>query len=100
MTISTSHHRQASEKRQRKDSNGVASTTVEAPQLALHERGICQTEKRLARELPNACRVISHDTLLIQKAKDSSQDKKAFRVLAESRGRCGEATQDRREQTS
>jgi hypothetical protein len=44
-------------------------------------------EKRLVRELPNACRAISQDTQLIQKAKDLSQDKKAFRVLAESRGR-------------
>ena len=100
MTISTSHHRQAFEKRQQEDSNGVVSTTVEEQRLALHERGICQMEKRLVRELPNACRAISQDTQLIQKAKDLSQDKKAFRVLAESRGRCGEATQDRRGQTS
>ena len=100
MTTSTLHHPQESEKRQQRDSNGVANTTVEAPQLALHERGICQMEKRLVRELPNACRAISLGTQLIQKEKDSSQDKKAFRVLAESRGHCGEATQDRRGQTS
>ena len=100
MTISTLHRRQASEKRQQKDWNGVVNTAVEAQQLALHERGICQTEKRLVRELPNACRAISQDTQLIQKAKDSSQDKKAFRVLAELRGHCGAATQGKRGQTS
>ena len=100
MTISTSHHRQEFEKRQQKDSNGVVNTTVEEQRLALHEREICQTEKRLVRELPNACRAISQDTQLIQKAKDSSQEKKAFRVLAESRGRCGEATQVKHGQTS
>ena len=100
MTTSTLHHRQESEKKQQKDWNGVVSTTVEGQRLALHERGICQTEKRLVRQLPNACRVISQDTLLIQKAKDSSQDKKAFRVLAELRGHCGAATQGKRGQTS
>lgn len=100
MTISTLHHRQASEKRQQKDSNGVVNTTVEAQRLALHERGICQTEKRLVRELRNACRAISQDTQLIQKAKDSSQEKKAFQVLAESRGRCGEAIQVKHGRTS